>query len=150
MSGAAEGVAVDWLAKLGPLPAMAAHLGLSYHGSLPSGESGAAPVLAMPFTPKLMGRPGFLQGGATASLLEMAGLVGLRAVMVERYGADALPRVKPINLTIDYLRGGEAVTSYASARITRMGRSLANVEAFGWQASVDEPIAIAQMHYLVG
>ena len=137
--------AVDWLAKLGPLPAMAAHLGLSYHGS-----QNDAPVLAMPFTMQLMGRPGFLQGGATASLLEMAGLVGLRAVMLDRHGEEAMPKVKPINVTIDYLRGGEAVTSYASARITRMGRSLANVEAFGWQASVDEPIAIAQMHYLVG
>lgn len=137
--------AVDWSARLGPLPAMATFLGLSYHGSYND-----VPVLAMPFTPKLMGRPGFLQGGATASLLEMAGIMGLRAVLLDRYGAEALPRVKPINLTIDYLRGGEAVTSYASARITRMGRSLANVEAFGWQGSVDEPIAIAQMHYLVG
>ena len=136
--------AVDWLAKLGPLPAMATHLGLSYRGT-----KNGAPVLAMPFSMQLMGRPGFLQGGATASLLEMAGLVGLRAVMLDRHGEEAMPKVKPINVTIDYLRGGEAVTSYASARITRMGRSLANVEAFGWQASVDEPIAIAQMHYLV-
>jgi acyl-coenzyme A thioesterase PaaI-like protein len=140
----------DWAAKLGPLPAMAAHVGIVYHGSLPNGAEGGAPVLAMPFTLQLMGRPGFLQGGATASLLEIAGLVGLRAVMLDRHGEEAMPRVKPINVTIDYLRGGEAVTSYASARITRMGRSLANVEAFGWQASVDEPIAIAQMHYLVG
>ena len=135
----------DWPSILGPLPAMAAHVGIVYHGVLND-----APVLAMPFTMQLMGRPGFLQGGATASLLEMAGIVGLRAVMLDRHGEEALPRVKPINVTIDYLRGGEAVTSYASARITRMGRSLANVEAFGWQVSVDEPIAIAQMHYLVG
>ncbi len=139
----------DWPSILGPLPAMAAHVGIVYHGSLPNGTAGGAPVLAMPFTMQLMGRPGFLQGGATASLIEMAGLVGLRAVMLDRHG-EAMPRVKPINVTIDYLRGGEAVTSYASARITRMGRSLANVEAFGWQVSVDEPIAIAQMHYLVG
>ena len=145
-----ELTAEEWAAKLGPLPAMAGHLGLSYHGTHITGESGAVPVLAMPFTMQLMGRPGFLQGGATASLLEIAGLVGLRAVMLDRHGEEALPRVKPINVTIDYLRGGEAVTSYASARITRMGRSLANVEAFGWQVSVDEPIAIAQMHYLVG
>lgn len=143
MSGVVEGG--DWAAKLGPLPAMAAHVGIIYHGSL-----SGAPVLAMPFSISLMGRPGFLQGGATASLLEMAGLVGLRAVMLDRHGEEGMPKVKPINLTIDYLRGGEAVMSYASARITRMGRSLANVEAFGWQSSVEEPIAIAQMHYLVG
>ena len=46
---------------------------------------------------------------------------------------------KPVDITIDYLRTGRAVTSYASARLARQGRRVVNVHATMWQDDEAKP-----------
>ena len=102
-----------------------------------------APVLAMPFGPDVLGRPGFLHGGALGGLLEMAAIGALKAALGEE------GRVKPVNVTIDYMRGGRDKPTYARGTVTRLGKRIANVEALAWQDDPDRPIAAARMNYLI-
>lgn len=99
--------------------------------------------LVMPASPALEGRQGFLYGGVIGSLLELACLAALAG---EGEGAGERPR--PINITIDFLRGGLMVESYAQARIVRLGKRVVNVDATCWQADRDSPIATGRMHIL--
>lgn len=107
------------------------------------------PVLAMPFGPAVIGRPGFVQGGAITGLIEMAALAALRHQMASEDGADGIRRVKPINVTIDFMRGGRERLTYAAGTVTRLGNRIANVEAIAWQESRAKPIASARMNYLI-
>ncbi|MDF2496220.1 PaaI family thioesterase [Sphingomonas sp.] len=107
------------------------------------------PILAMPFGPAVIGRPGFVQGGAITGLIEMAALAALRHQMASESGSDANRRVKPINVTIDFMRGGRERLTYAAGTVTRLGNRIANVEAIAWQESRAKPIASARMNYLI-
>lgn len=103
------------------------------------------PVLVMPFHDGVIGRPGFLQGGAISGLLEVAAIAALyHALEVEGGG-----RVKPINVTIDFMRGGRDRDTRAAGTITRLGTRVANVEAWAWQDDRSRPIAGARMNYLI-
>ena len=57
--------------------------------------------------------------------------------------------VKPINVGIDFLRGGTAQDTFAAAAITRLGGRVANVEAHAWQQDRAKPIAAARMNLKV-
>lgn len=104
-----------------------------------------APVLMMPFGAHVLGRPGFLHGGAIGGLLEMAAVAALRQALAGEEGA----RIKPINLTVDYMRGGRGKPTRARGIVTRLGNRVANVEAVAWQDEPDRPIAAARMNYLI-
>ena len=121
------------------LPPYAELLGLS----LEPGEG--APVLMMPFADDVLGRPGFLHGGAISGLLEMAAIVALTRALE----ADGGGRVKPINVTVDFMRGGRDKPTRAAGIVTRLGTRVANVEATAWQDDRDRPIAAARMNYLI-
>jgi uncharacterized protein (TIGR00369 family) len=103
------------------------------------------PVLAMPFSDAVLGRPGFVQGGAITGLIEVAALAALRHQLAGEGGG----RVKPINVTIDFMRGGRERVTYAAGTVTRLGNRIANVEAIAWQEGRDKPIASARMNYLI-
>lgn len=103
-----------------------------------------APVLVMPFGDGVLGRPGFLHGGAIGGLLEMAAVGALWQAL----GTDET-QVKPINLTVDYMRGGRDKPTRARGAVTRLGTRVANVEAIAWQDEPDRPIAVARMNYLI-
>jgi uncharacterized protein (TIGR00369 family) len=121
------------------LPPYAEFLGLSV-------EPGkGAPVLLLPFGPDVIGRPGFLHGGAIGGLLEMAAVVALKHAL----DADGGGRIKPINVTVDYMRGGRDKLTRAQGTVTRLGNRVANVEAIAWQDEPDRPIAAARMNYLI-
>ncbi|HXE18520.1 MAG TPA: hotdog domain-containing protein, partial [Castellaniella sp.] len=66
-------------------------------------------TLVMPFSPKIIGNPMLpaIHGGMTGAFLETTAIVGV----TRELGAVALP--KPIGLTINYLRSGRALDSYA-------------------------------------
>lgn len=121
------------------LPPYADLLGVSL------GWENDAPVLSMPFAEAVVGRPGFVQGGAIAGLLEVAAIAALRHALE----ADGGGGIKPVNVTIDYMRGGRAMTTHAAGTITRLGTRVANVEAFAWQDDRAKPIAAARMNYLI-
>ena len=102
-------------------------------------------ILVMPFDNDVIGRPGFLHGGAIGGLLEMAAIVALKYQLEEEGGG----RIKPINVTVDYMRGGREKPTRAQGIVTRLGNRVANVEASAWQDDHSRPIAAARMNYLI-
>lgn len=98
----------------------------------------------MPFNDDVVGRPGFLHGGAIAGLLEFAAFTALSHALND----DAVT-MKPITVTVDYMRGGIPRDTYAEALIERLGKRVANVEAFAWQGARDKPIASARINFLL-
>jgi uncharacterized protein (TIGR00369 family) len=102
-------------------------------------------LLTMPFEQVLTGRPGWLHGGAIGGLLEMAAIVAVRQALAEDGGGQ----IKPINVTVDYMRGGRDKPTFARGVVTRLGGRVANVEATAWQDDPARPIAAARMNYLI-
>ncbi len=99
--------------------------------------------VVMPFDDGFIGRPGFLHGGAIAGLLECTAWMTV---------LDALPdgaTIKPVTVTVDYLRGGTHVETYAQAQIIRLGRRLANVLVTAWQDDRAKPIATANLKMMI-
>lgn len=100
----------------------------------------------MPFADVVLGRPGYLHGGAIAGLLEFAAIGAIFEALGEDGGAV---RVKPINATVSFMRGGTQHDTFAAATVTRLGNRVANVEAHAWQTDRDKPIAAAQMNVML-
>jgi len=116
-----------------------AHLGIGAHAE------GERVLLELPFGAQLVGNPILpaLHGGVIGSLLETAALV----TIIWQTGVTGVP--KPVDITIDYLRSGRPVTSYARARIARQGRRVVNVHAEMWQEAEEKPIAALRGHFLI-
>lgn len=102
-------------------------------------------VLLMDYEFNKMGRPGFLHGGAIAGMLEATGY----ATLAEALGPDDTARIKPVNVTVNFLRGGRDAVTRARATIQRLGRRIANLEVVAWQDDPESPIAIAQMNLML-
>ena len=100
--------------------------------------------VTMPFHDDVIGRPGFLHGGAIAGLLEFAAFTTL----AREIGDDKVA-MKPVTVTVDYMRPGLSRETYAIAVIERLGTTMANVEAFAWQDRRDQPIASARLNFLL-
>jgi uncharacterized protein (TIGR00369 family) len=122
------------------LPPYAELLGLALEH-----DTDGAPRLMMPFGDAVIGRPGFLHGGAIGGLLEVAAIVALQHALAAEGGG----RIKPINVTVDYMRGGRERPTRAQGVVTRLGSRVANVEATAWQDEPDRPIAAARLNYLL-
>jgi uncharacterized protein (TIGR00369 family) len=107
-------------------------------------EDGAL-ILDLPFDGKLIGNPILpaLHGGVTGSLLETAAIVQI----LWETGGTALP--KPVDITIDYLRSGRAVTSHARAWLARQGRRVVSARAEMWQEDETKPVASFRGHFLL-
>jgi uncharacterized protein (TIGR00369 family) len=123
-----------------PLPPYARLLNLQIE------QRDSGPLVIMPFGDDVVGRPGFLHGGAIAGLLEFAAFTALAHAL----GPDG-PTMKPVTVTVDYMRGGSAALgdTFAEAIIERLGKRIANVEAIAWQADRAKPIAAARINFLL-
>lgn len=101
---------------------------------------------SMPFHEDVVGRPGYLHGGAIAGLLEFAAFETLRIAI----GDDGVV-MKPVTVTVDYLRGAGATKgeTHADAVIERLGNRIANVEATAWQSDRSKPVATARINFLL-
>jgi uncharacterized protein (TIGR00369 family) len=108
-------------------------------------DGDGAPVLVMPFGNHVLGRPGFLHGGAISGLMEMAAIVALYDALAGEGGGE----VKPVNVTVDFMRGGRDKPTRSRGIVTRLGTRVANVEATAWQDDPAKPIAAARMNYLI-
>ncbi len=112
------------------------------------GDAGP-PIIMMPFDQAVTGRPRFLHGGAIGGLLEIAAIASLWHAIEGEEGGEAAPKIKPINVTIDFMRGGRDKETRALGIVTRLGNRVANVEAHAWQDDRSRPIASARMNYLI-
>ncbi|MDN3645850.1 PaaI family thioesterase [Pontixanthobacter aestiaquae] len=124
-----------------PLTPYARSLGIFVHG-----EEDGAPVLGFEFSSDVEGRPQHLHGGATSGLLETAGYALLRKELEQLGRAH---RLKPINITAQFLSAGKQKTTYAKARIVKLGRRNANISVEAWQDNRERPIATAIMNILM-
>ncbi|WP_265570112.1 PaaI family thioesterase [Sphingomicrobium nitratireducens] len=100
--------------------------------------------IVMPYHEAVMGRPGFLHGGAIAGLLELTAFETLKRAL-----GDENVAMKPVTVTTDFMRGGAHRDTICEAYIERLGRRMANVEAFAWQKERQAPIAAAQINFLL-
>ena len=105
---------------------------------------GDALRFVMPFHEDVVGRPGYLHGGAIAGLLEFAAFTALTRAIDDENVVK-----KPITVTVDYMRGGTPGDTFAEAVISRLGKRMANVEAFAWQGERAKPIASARINFLL-
>ncbi|MGZ3422449.1 MAG: PaaI family thioesterase [Polyangiales bacterium] len=128
----------DWSAIVGAIP-YARFINLSV--SVSSGEL----ICTMKFEDKLVGNYTIpaLHGGTLGGLLEST------AVFALLHAQETVVLPKIVNVTVDYLRSGRAVDTYAAANITRQGRRVASVQAFAWQEDRNRPIASANAHFLL-
>lgn len=102
-------------------------------------------VLELPFADYLIGNPSVpaIHGGVIGSFLETA------AISQVIYETRAAATPKPVDITIDYFRTGKPVTSYAAARIVKLGRRVINVHAEMWQDDEAKPVAVLHGHFLI-
>ena len=99
----------------------------------------------LPFAPHLIGNivlPA-LHGGVLGAFMEMTAICQLGV----REPARRLPRT--IDVTIEYLRPGRALTTYARADVRKLGRRIANVHVEAWQDSRDAPVAALRGHFML-
>lgn len=108
-------------------------------------QDGDVVTATMRFDPKLIGNPSLpaLHGGTIGAFLESTALLQLSA----QFGQNRPP--KPIGLTINYLRSGRPVDTYARCRITKEGRRVVSVMVEAWQDNPEKPIASAYGHFLL-
>jgi uncharacterized protein (TIGR00369 family) len=99
---------------------------------------------SMPFHDDVVGRPGYLHGGAIAGLLEFAAYGELARAL---HGRGVSP--KPISVTVDFLIGARDGKTFAEATVERLGARIANVEAVAWQKDRKRPIASARINFLL-
>jgi uncharacterized protein (TIGR00369 family) len=125
-----------------PLPPYAQLLRLRIEDS--SDDSAGGCLMVMPFHEDVVGRPGYLHGGAIAGLLEFAAFTTLARAI-----GDPAVAMKPITVTVDYMRGGTPRDTFATAEVQRLGGRIANVEAIAWQTERSSPIASARLNFLL-
>jgi uncharacterized protein (TIGR00369 family) len=101
-------------------------------------------TLILPFSQHLIGNPLLpaLHGGVVGALLEVTSLTQLAIASK----SEKFP--KTIDINIDYLRSGKPVDTFARARVVKIGRRIANVQAEAWQGERTQPIAAMHGHFL--
>lgn len=99
----------------------------------------------LPFAPHLVGNVNIpaLHGGVIGGFLEATALAQLAVVQAN----GRFP--KTIDVTIEYLRPGRALTTYARADLRKVGRRIANVHVEAWQEERRSPIAALRGHFLL-
>ena len=84
-----------------------------------------------------------IHGGVLGGFMELSSALHLLV------SQSTLKFPKIIDFSIDYLRTGRNVDTYAECEVTRQGGRVANVELHAWQDNKKEPIALARAHFLL-
>lgn len=84
-----------------------------------------------------------LHGGVLGAFLEMTAICQLAV----REPLRRLPRT--IDVTIEYLRPGRPITTFARADIRKVGRRIANVHVEAWQDHKAAPVASLRGHFML-
>ena len=106
---------------------------------------GDAMIAVLPFDDKLIGNVKWqaLHGGVLGAFMEMTALAQLALA------GDIKHLPKPIDVTIEYLKTGRPLTTYARADLRKVGRRIANVHVEAWQEQRGEPVAALRGHFLL-
>ena len=99
----------------------------------------------LPFSDHLVGNTMLpaIHGGVLGAFMEMTALAQLSI-------REPLRRQpKTIDITIEYLRPGRALTTYARADVRKLGRRVANVHVEAWQEERASPVAALRGHFLL-
>lgn len=102
-------------------------------------------TLILPYSEHLVGNPLLpaLHGGVVGALMELTAITQLAITSKSEKFA------KTIDVGVDYLRSGKPIDTYARARVVKIGRRIANVQAEAWQNERSQPIAAMHGHFLV-
>ncbi|HEY9235523.1 MULTISPECIES: PaaI family thioesterase [Phenylobacterium] len=100
---------------------------------------------ALPFAPHLVGNVALpaLHGGVIGAFMEMTALAQLSVTQ------PSAKVHKTIDITIEYLRPGRALTTYARADVRKIGRQIANVHVEAWQEARLKPVAALRGHFML-
>ena len=103
----------------------------------------------LPFKDVLIGNPMLpaIHGGVLGAMMEMTALAQIS--VTRTLGGHSTGLAKPIDVTVEYLRSGRPVDTFARAMIKRMGRRIANVHVEAWQEERSAPIAALHGHFLL-
>jgi acyl-coenzyme A thioesterase PaaI-like protein len=84
-----------------------------------------------------------LHGGAIGALLEST------AILQAFWESETLMLPKIVTITIDFLRSGRPLETFAKGVFTRQGRRVVNMSVEAWQEDRARPIARANAIFLV-
>ena len=99
----------------------------------------------LPFSNLIVGNPILpaIHGGVLGAFMEMTALAQLSII-------EPLKRQpRTIDVSIEYLRSGRPLTTFARAKINKVGRRIANVHVEAWQEQRSAPIAALRGHFLL-
>jgi uncharacterized protein (TIGR00369 family) len=143
----AEPAGDTWQAPPGSEPVLAGVTipYVDYLGILRAAGDAEPPLFRLPYQDKLIGNPELpaLHGGVIAGFAETAATLHL----IRTLRGAKFP--KSIDFSIDYLRSGRPVESFASCEVVRVGSRVALVQVRCWQQTPHEPIAVARGHFLL-
>lgn len=99
----------------------------------------------LPFKDSLIGNPMLpaLHGGVIGAMMELTAVAQIFLIQ------DTGKIPKTIDISIDYLRSGRPVDTFARAHVTKLGRRIANVRVEAWQTNRADPIAALHGHFLL-
>jgi len=117
---------------------------VEYLGIRATGDTDS-PLFRLPYQEKLIGNPHLpaLHGGVIAGFSETAATLHL----IRTLRGAKFP--KSIDFSIDYLRSGRPVESFAACEVVRVGSRVALVQVRCWQKGPELPIAVARGHFLL-
>lgn len=81
-----------------------------------------------------------MHGGCVAAFLEIA------CQLQVAHETGAIAPARTIDISVDYLRPARRETTFARARIRRLGRRVATIHAEAWQQDEDKPVCLLQSH----
>ncbi len=99
----------------------------------------------LPFSQHLVGNVMIpaLHGGVVGAFMEMTALAQLSVSEPLRH------QPRTIDVTIEYLRPGRAMTTYARADVRKVGKRIANVQVEAWQDARATPVAALRGHFML-
>jgi acyl-coenzyme A thioesterase PaaI-like protein len=99
----------------------------------------------LPYAEHLIGNPTLpaLHGGVIGAFMEITALAQLSI------SQNLTRQPRPIDVTVEYLRSGRPVDTYARASLKRVGGRVANVYVEAWQGLRAAPIAALHGHFLI-
>lgn len=99
----------------------------------------------LPYADHLLGNPTLpaLHGGVIGAFMEMTALAQLSL------SEKLMRQPRPVDISVEYLRSGRPMTTYARAQINKVGRRIANVQVEAWQEQRARPIAALRGHFLL-